>query len=93
MTNAQLSSLASELIVSFVYSHDVVSRLSLGSVRDIKNASMWLCEAHERTGGKEGWKEVIKRGRGWSESKEEGEGKKETIEWVRIFSPKGETAQ
>jgi hypothetical protein len=31
------------LLTSFVYSHDIVSRLSLGSIRDMTRAAMWLC--------------------------------------------------
>ncbi|KIY72562.1 alpha/beta-hydrolase [Cylindrobasidium torrendii FP15055 ss-10] len=38
---------AKDLVVSFVYSHDVVARLSIGSVTDIRNAAAWLCEAHQ----------------------------------------------
>ncbi|KAF8628163.1 hypothetical protein AX17_006033 [Amanita inopinata Kibby_2008] len=45
LTDPNLSKLGDRLIVSFVYSHDVVARLSLGSVRDLRNAAMWLCEA------------------------------------------------
>jgi hypothetical protein len=74
------------MVVSFVYSHDVVSRLSIGSVRDIRNASVWMCDAHERTAGEEGWLEVIKRGRGWGEGKERGDnptGRGTDSEWVR----------
>ncbi|KLO05140.1 alpha/beta-hydrolase [Schizopora paradoxa] len=44
-----LSSLSYELITSFVYSHDIVSRLSLGSIRDITRAALWLCNAHNET--------------------------------------------
>jgi len=35
--------LCTSLVTSLVYSHDVVSRLSLGSVRDLTRAAMWLC--------------------------------------------------
>ena len=42
-----LSRLSHDLITSFVYSHDVVSRLSLGSVRDMQRAAAWLCAAQE----------------------------------------------
>jgi sn1-specific diacylglycerol lipase len=31
------------MVTSFVYSHDIVSRLSLGSVRDMQRAAAWLC--------------------------------------------------
>ncbi|KAJ8514896.1 hypothetical protein ONZ45_g7633 [Pleurotus djamor] len=60
LVDPQLSKLSSKLIVSLVYSHDVVSRLSLGSVRDLKNAAMWLCEGEEDGKG-EGAKGVLKR--------------------------------
>lgn len=56
LTSASLSKLAasSNLITSFVYSHDVVSRLSLGSVRDLRRATAWLSEA-ETEGRGEGY--------------------------------------
>ncbi|CAE6535724.1 unnamed protein product [Rhizoctonia solani] len=39
----QLSKLAKSMVTSFIYSHDVVSTLSLGSVRDMQRAAAWLC--------------------------------------------------
>lgn len=39
---------ASGLIISFVYGHDIVSRLSLGSVRDLTRGAVWLCAAENR---------------------------------------------
>ncbi|GBE78954.1 alpha/beta-hydrolase [Sparassis crispa] len=56
LTSARLAELAGEagLITSFAYSHDVVSRLSLGSVRDMKRAAMWLCVQEGKEGLKEG---------------------------------------
>jgi hypothetical protein len=68
------------MIVSFVYSHDVISRLSLGSVRDIKNAAMWLCEANERTDGEEGYASVTQRARAWTD----GRGSNEDPDWVSM---------
>lgn len=38
----ELAEISKPLLTSFVYSHDVVSRLSLGSVRDMTRAAMWL---------------------------------------------------
>ncbi|EIW82146.1 hypothetical protein CONPUDRAFT_55026 [Coniophora puteana RWD-64-598 SS2] len=64
--DAALSRLASKMVVSFVWSDDIVSRLSLGSVCDIRNAASWLCEAQERTGGTEGYAAVTQRARQWS---------------------------
>lgn len=84
ITDPNLSHLSSKLIVSFVYSHDVVSRLSLGSVRDIKNAAMWLCDANDRTGdGKDGsgYTSVTQRARQWKA----GWGSNEDPDWVRLF--------
>ncbi|KAG1715676.1 hypothetical protein ID866_1480 [Astraeus odoratus] len=63
LTDAALSQLASKLVVSFVYSDDVVSRLSLGSVRDIRNAALLLCDANER--GEEGYSVVTQRAQEW----------------------------
>ncbi|KAG8682595.1 hypothetical protein FRC08_014867 [Ceratobasidium sp. 394] len=39
----RLSKLAKSIVTSFVYSHDIVSTLSLGSVRDMQRAAAWLC--------------------------------------------------
>ncbi|CAE7139211.1 unnamed protein product [Rhizoctonia solani] len=39
----QLSKLAKSMVTSFIYSHDIVSTLSLGSVRDMQRAAAWLC--------------------------------------------------
>ncbi|RPD62136.1 alpha/beta-hydrolase [Lentinus tigrinus ALCF2SS1-7] len=53
---------ASGLIVSFVYGHDIVSRLSLGSVRDLTRGAAWLCAAEHRDGDKEeGYSSVTKK--------------------------------
>ncbi|KAI0706920.1 alpha/beta-hydrolase [Cerioporus squamosus] len=53
---------ASGLIVSFVYGHDIVSRLSLGSVRDLTRGAAWLCAAEHREGDKEeGYSSVTKK--------------------------------
>jgi len=60
ITDAELSKLSSSLIHSFVYSHDIVSRLSLGSVRDLTLAASWLCEADEKGNG-EGYAGIAKR--------------------------------
>lgn len=62
-----LSALASNLITSFVYSNDVVSRLSLGSVRDIRNAAMWLCDANDEA---EGYGSVTSKARAWKAGSE-----------------------
>jgi len=43
LVSKELSMACRNLLTSFVYSHDVVSRLSLGSVRDMTRAAMWLC--------------------------------------------------
>ncbi|KAI0643609.1 alpha/beta-hydrolase [Trametes meyenii] len=57
---------ASGLITSFVYSHDVVSRLSLGSVRDLTRAAVWLCAAENREGDKgDGYSSVTKKALKW----------------------------
>ncbi|KAJ6516411.1 hypothetical protein C8R45DRAFT_960042 [Mycena sanguinolenta] len=45
-----LGKIAEHLITSFVYSHDVVSRLSLGAIRDLGAAAMWLCDGNEANG-------------------------------------------
>jgi len=80
MADASLSRLASNMVTSFVYSHDVVTRLSLGSIRDLATAAMWLCDASERDNGKsngEGYAEVIARARKWHK----GVGSNDDPEW------------
>ncbi|KAI0772559.1 alpha/beta-hydrolase [Trametes elegans] len=57
---------ASGLITSFVYGHDIVSRLSLGSVRDLTRAASWLCAAENKNGHKpEGYSAVTKKALKW----------------------------
>lgn len=65
MASTQLARLAGEsgLVTSFVYGHDVVSRLSLGSVRDLTRCAAWLCQAEVAHG--EGYSAVTKRALRW----------------------------
>lgn len=76
------------MITSFVYSNDVVSRLSLGSVRDMNRVASWLCEANtstsaEGSGGRaEGYTAVTKRVLKWKA----GYGTSDDPEWVRDSS-------
>lgn len=42
--SAPLSLLCKNMVTSFVYSYDAISRLSLGSMRDMNRAAYWLCE-------------------------------------------------
>lgn len=77
LTDASLSRLADKLIVSFVYSHDVVARLSLGSVRDLKNAALWLCEANETKEAGDGYVAVTTRARQWKA----GQGTADDMDW------------
>lgn len=80
LTDANLSRLADKLIVSFVYSHDVVARLSLGSVRDLKNAALWLCEANETKEAGDGYVAVTTRARQWKA----GQGTADDMHWVGV---------
>ncbi|PPQ81087.1 hypothetical protein CVT25_014550 [Psilocybe cyanescens] len=77
LTDAALSRLSDELVVSLVYSHDIVSRLSLGSVRDLKNAAMWLCEA-EAGNAVEGWSAVTAR----AKMIKDGAGSQDDMDWL-----------
>ncbi|KAJ7067842.1 hypothetical protein C8F01DRAFT_1333376 [Mycena amicta] len=52
LVDPALGKLSERLITSFVYSHDVVSRLSLGAIRDLGAAAMWLCDGEEPSDGK-----------------------------------------
>ncbi|KAJ7163837.1 hypothetical protein C8R43DRAFT_988885 [Mycena crocata] len=70
LVDAALGKLADKLIVSFVYSHDVVSRLSLGAIRDLGAAAMWLCDGNEAKNGKmasegAGYTAVTSRAKQW----------------------------
>jgi sn1-specific diacylglycerol lipase len=66
----------------------VVSRLSLGSVKDLKNAAMWLCEEETRRSGdgvgadpnvnKAGYSGVMERAKRWKD----GKGSEGDEEWV-----------
>jgi hypothetical protein len=56
----RLCELSNKLITSFVYSHDLVSRLSLGSLRDMSRAAVWLCKA-EAEGRPEGYSGITRR--------------------------------
>ena len=55
-----LCELSKNLITSFVYSHDLVSRLSLGALRDMSRAAVWLCKA-EAEGRPEGYTGITRR--------------------------------
>lgn len=81
LVDAALSRLTNKLIVSIVYSHDVVSRLSLGSIRDLKNAAMWLCEANEAGDSRQGWSAIIAHAKRWKEES----GSKDDMDWVSFF--------
>ncbi|EPS92614.1 hypothetical protein FOMPIDRAFT_1056702 [Fomitopsis schrenkii] len=65
LTSPALGKIAAKsgLIVSFVYSTDIVSRLSLGSVRDLTRCAAWLCKAEDAHG--EGYSKVTKRALRW----------------------------
>lgn len=78
LTDAGLSRLASKMVTSFVCSDDIVSRLSLGSVRDIRNAALWLCDANERNGDTEGYSVITNRIRRWKA----GDGSSDDLHWV-----------
>ncbi|XP_006459806.1 hypothetical protein AGABI2DRAFT_202200 [Agaricus bisporus var. bisporus H97] len=89
LVDAQLSQLANKLITSFVYSNDVVTRLSLGSVRNLRSAASWLCEAEEGkhvygTNGvklkEDGWSAVTSRARRWKEAPDNQS--KEDMDWL-----------
>ena len=64
---------------SFVYSYDVVSRLSLGSVRDMTSAASWLCDADERGNG-EGYTGIFRR----ALMQKAGYGDTGSLDWVYL---------
>ncbi|KAF5346921.1 hypothetical protein D9758_010091 [Tetrapyrgos nigripes] len=81
LCDAALGKLASNLIVSFVYSHDVVSRLSFGSMKDLRNAAAWLCEGEASgssdSGSKSGYSAVTIRASRWKS----GTGREDDMDW------------
>lgn len=81
LTDATLSKLADPLVTSFVYSHDVVSRLSLGSIRDLRNAALWLCDAESNGKAGEGWAAVTSRAKRWKA----GAGSNDDPDWVCVI--------
>lgn len=86
LTDAALSRLARTLITSFVYSNDVVARLSLGTIRDIRNAAFLLCEANEPGGEKqegEGYTSVTNRAKEYKAGKSKTPGEMEWVGWGR----------
>ncbi|TFK56264.1 alpha/beta-hydrolase [Heliocybe sulcata] len=76
VADAALSRLCSSLITSFVYSNDVVARLSLGTVRDITRAAAWLCESNAKLKD-DGYASVTKR----ALKRKTGFGSEDDIEW------------
>lgn len=82
LADVALSRLANRLVTSFVYSHDVVSRLCLGAVRDLRNAALWLCDAESNGKAGEGWTTVTSRARQWKA----GTGSKDDPHWVCLSS-------
>jgi sn1-specific diacylglycerol lipase len=84
VTDVALGKLSRNMITSFVYSHDVVSRLSLGSVRDMTRSAAWLCAAarNDREDAKEeGHTALTTRALKYRA----GLGKEEDAEWVSSF--------
>ncbi|KAF9446738.1 alpha/beta-hydrolase, partial [Macrolepiota fuliginosa MF-IS2] len=89
LIDSTLGRLAQNMITSIVNSNDVVGRLSLGTVRDLRNAALWLCEAEEgkhkygQNGEKlheDGYSAVTKRAKRWKETK--GSGNREDMDWL-----------
>lgn len=80
-TDVPLAKLSENLIVSFVYSHDIVSRLSIGTVKDLRNAAMWLCDANVAGGAlrESGYAAVTERANKWKA----GMGSQDDPDWVR----------
>nr|GAT46135.1 lipase class 3 [Mycena chlorophos] len=72
LVDSALGKVSERLITSFVYSHDVVSRLSLGAVHDLGAAAMWLCDGETpsspktpNAGDGAGYSTVTSRAKRW----------------------------
>jgi sn1-specific diacylglycerol lipase len=79
--DARLCDLSKDLITSLVYSHDLVSRLSLGALRDMSRAAVWLCKA-EAEGRPEGYTGITRR----ALRHKMGFGSRDDPIWVRALS-------
>lgn len=82
-TDVPLAKLAENLVVSFIYSHDLVSRLSIGTVMDLRNAALTLCmaEASENGDKRCGHSAVLERAGKWKS----GFGSPDDENWVGVF--------
>ncbi|CDW97330.1 hypothetical protein, partial [Sporisorium scitamineum] len=54
VTSTILARSVASIITSFTYSYDLVCRLSLGSIQDIRNCSAWLCYQDKQAAHGEG---------------------------------------
>ncbi|PWZ00529.1 alpha/beta-hydrolase [Testicularia cyperi] len=62
VTNEVLGRKVTSIITSHTFSYDLVCRLSLGSIQDIRNASAWLCYQDQQAGhGPETMNALMKR--------------------------------
>jgi sn1-specific diacylglycerol lipase len=81
--DAALGKRARGMITSIACGSDVVSRLSLGSVRDMTRAAAWLCAAGREDKGSEGATAVTTRALRYRA----GMGKEGDAEWVGVLWP------
>ncbi|KAF7331674.1 Lipase class 3 [Mycena kentingensis (nom. inval.)] len=79
LVDSALGKVSERLITSFVYSHDVVSRLSLGAIRDLGAGAMWLCDGEDGAGKETaaGYSSVTSRAKRWKA----GTGSEEDPSW------------
>lgn len=80
------------MITSFVYSHDVVSRLSLGAIRDLSRACWWLSDGKDEESCsnviKRSWGVEVSTGLGWwGKSGEKQRKREEDQEFVSTLLP------
>ncbi|SNX83156.1 uncharacterized protein MEPE_01862 [Melanopsichium pennsylvanicum] len=63
VTSSDLGRKVSSIITSFTYSYDLVCRLSLGSIQDIRNCAAWLCYQDKEAGhvGEQNMNGLMKR--------------------------------
>jgi hypothetical protein len=79
------------MITSFIYSHDVVSRLSLGSIRDLSRACWWLSDGKDEESCtsiiKRSWGLEVTSGLGWwGKDTNKQEKKEDDKDFVRSIS-------
>ncbi|KAI3477034.1 hypothetical protein L1887_61331 [Cichorium endivia] len=94
VTSAALGKKVSSIITSFTYSYDLVCRLSLGSIQDIRNGSAWLCYQDKMAAHGDGtMNALMKRAFEYQSGRMQEVASKETEHEMLVLRARGEYAQ